>query len=287
MIRVEIDENSGFCFGVQRAISAVDTLLNDGGAVYCVGDIVHNDAEANRLRELGMHIISYNELDQIKDGTVLFRAHGEPPSTYDMVKKAGFSLKDATCPVVLKLQQRIKKAYQELKTDNGQLVIYGKRGHAEVVGLEGQCEGQAVVIEGKDEIDRIDFTRPVEVFAQTTKDPEQFKDIVRLIEARKGEAVKWHNTTCKQVTGRVSRIQAFARQHDAIVFVGGYKSSNAKVLYAACRNENSKSYFIADATELDFQWFNNGMASIGVCGATSTPRWLMEEIAGHISRYFG
>ncbi len=286
MITVEVDSNSGFCFGVEKAINAADSLLKSGNPVYCVGDIVHNEAEANRLSQLGMHIISYNEIDRIKSGFVLFRAHGEPPSTYNLIKSTGLQLQDETCPVVLKLQQRIKKAFQELKPLNGQLVIFGKRGHAEVIGLEGQCDGQAIVIESENEIDRIDFNRPVELFAQTTKDPEHLKAIVTLIEARKGEPIRWHNTTCKQVTGRVPRIQAFALKHDAIVFVGGHKSSNAKVLFAACQKVNSNCRFVSDASELDFSWFNKEITSIGVCGATSTPQWLMEEVADKIRQHF-
>ncbi|MBS2098814.1 4-hydroxy-3-methylbut-2-enyl diphosphate reductase [Carboxylicivirga linearis] len=285
MVKVEIDSHSGFCFGVRKAIDSADQILKNGTPVYCVGDIVHNDAEAERLYQSGMKIISYNQINQIKSGTVLFRAHGEPPATYQLIKKAGLQLQDETCPVVLKLQQRIKKAYQSVKEKEGQLVIFGKRGHAEVIGLEGQCEGQAIVIEKEEEIDQLDFTRPIEVFAQTTKNPDQLKCIVQLIEERKGESITWHNTTCKQVTGRVPKIKSFAQQHNVIVFVGGKKSSNAKVLFAACCEVNKHSYFVSDASELDSKWLSEARSSIGVCGATSTPLWQMEEVAESIKKF--
>ncbi len=285
MVRVEIDSHSGFCFGVRKAIDSADQILKLGSPVFCVGDIVHNDAEAERLHQLGMKIISYDQINQIQKGTVLFRAHGEPPATYQLIKKAGLPLQDETCPVVLKLQQRIKKAYQTVKETNGQLVIFGKRGHAEVIGLEGQCEGQAIVIEREEEIEWLDFTRPIEVFAQTTKNPDQLKRIVQLIEDRKGESITWHNTTCKQVTGRVPKIKSFAQQHDVIVFVGGKKSSNAKVLFAACCEVNKHCYFVSDASELDDKWLMYARTSIGICGATSTPLWQMEEVAKLIKEF--
>nr|WP_321406665.1 4-hydroxy-3-methylbut-2-enyl diphosphate reductase [uncultured Carboxylicivirga sp.] len=283
MIKVEIDTHSGFCFGVRKAIEAADRMLSDGNDVYCVGDIVHNDAEAERLRKLGMNIISYNNIEEIKEGTVLFRAHGEPPASYRLITNAGLKLQDETCPVVLKLQDRIKKAYKQLKEINGQLVIFGKRGHAEVIGLEGQCEGNAIVIENEAEIDLIDFNRPVEIFSQTTKDPEHLKRIVEFIESRKGDSITWHNTTCKQVTGRVPKLKAFAKQHDVIIFVGGKKSSNAKVLFVACCDVNIKSYFVSEASEVMEEWFVDAKSSVGVCGATSTPQWQMEEVAQRIS----
>jgi len=285
MVRVEIDSHSGFCFGVRKAIDSADQILKLGSPVFCVGDIVHNDAEAERLHQLGMKIISYDQINQIQKGTVLFRAHGEPPATYQLIKKAGLPLQDETCPVVLKLQQRIKKAYQTVKETNGQLVVFGKRGHAEVIGLEGQCEGQAIVIEREEEIEWLDFTRPIEVFAQTTKNPDQLKRIVQLIEDRKGESITWHNTTCKQVTGRVPKIKSFAQQHDVIVFVGGKKSSNAKVLFAACCEVNKHCYFVSDAFELDDKWLMDARTSIGICGATSTPLWQMEEVAKLIKEF--
>ncbi len=281
MVKVEIDKYSGFCFGVRKAIEAATFLLEQGGQVYCVGDIVHNEAESSRLNKLGMSIIKDNDLSTIEKGTVLFRAHGEPPASYNKIKDKGLALKDATCPVVLKLQQRIKAAYLKQKALNGQIVIYGKRGHAEVIGLIGQTNGEAIVIEDVTELEHLDFSRPIEVFAQTTKNPDTLKQLITAIEKRVGYSIAWHNTTCKQVTGRVPRIMAFAKKHPVIVFVGGKKSSNAKVLFNACKKTNNKSYFVSSSDEIDDKWFK-GIESIGVCGATSTPDWLLEEVATSI-----
>jgi len=279
---VEIDKHSGFCFGVKKAIESAENLLHSGEEVFCVGDIVHNEEEAKRLNELGMSIISPDQIKQIKRGTILFRAHGEAPPSYDRVEKAGLPLKDATCPVVLKLHQRIKKAYEAQKTQNGQIVIFGKRGHAEVIGLVGQTNDEAIVIEDKLELNSLDFNRPIELFAQTTKSPEIFNEIVELLQQKSQSDLKWHNTTCKQVTGRVPRIQSFAKKHQLIVFVGGIKSSNAKVLFEACAKVNTNSYFVSSAADIKSEWFSNDIQNVGVCGATSTPHWLMEEVAAHI-----
>jgi 4-hydroxy-3-methylbut-2-enyl diphosphate reductase len=246
---------------------------------------VHNEEEAKRLSQLGMSIITINDINTVKGGTILFRAHGEAPPSYKVVTQAGLSLKDATCPVVLKLHERIKKAYAKQKAQNGQIVIYGKRGHAEVVGLAGQTNNEAIVIEDKAEIGLIDFNRPLEVFAQTTKSPELFQEIVELLKEKCQSEVQWHNTTCKQVTGRVPRIQAFAKEYSVVVFVGGKKSSNAKVLFNACRKVNSNSYFVSSTDEVKAEWFSNNTDKVGVCGATSTPQWLMEKVAETIRRF--
>lgn len=279
---VEIDKYSGFCFGVKNAIETATGLLNNAEKVYCVGDIVHNEAESLRLSGMGMSIIDKKEIDSISEGTILFRAHGEPPSAYSQVKNAGLTLKDATCPVVLKLQQRILKAYIEQKKHNGQIVIFGKRGHAEVVGLIGQTNNEAIVIESELEIGLIDMNRPVELFAQTTKSPETLQLIVRKIKEECACQVVWHNTTCKQVTGRVPRIKEFAKRFDAVAFVGGKISSNAKVLFSACKEANSKSYFVSSASDIKPEWFGAEIENVGVCGATSTPNWLMEEVSKKI-----
>ncbi|MCG8579859.1 MAG: 4-hydroxy-3-methylbut-2-enyl diphosphate reductase [Bacteroidales bacterium] len=279
---VEIDKYSGFCFGVKKAIESASDLLDSGKEVFCVGDIVHNEAESKRLNQLGMSIITIEQVKDIKGGTVLFRAHGEPPQSYASVEKAGISLKDATCPVVLKLHQRIKKAYAAQKEQGGQIVIYGKRGHAEVTGLAGQTNNEAIIIEDESEIDAVDFTRPVELFAQTTKSPEVLRKIVDLLQQKCQAEVKWHNTTCKQVTGRVPRIQAFAKSYPVIVFVGGQKSSNAKVLFKACEEVNPNSYFVSGPDEVKEEWFTTAIDKAGVCGATSTPQWLMEDVAEKI-----
>ena len=281
MIRVEIDEYSGFCFGVKKAVEAAASLLERGEQVYCIGDIVHNEAESSRLNQLGMSVITNHDLSNIQEGTVLFRAHGEPPTSYQKVKDKGLALKDATCPVVLKLQQRIKTAYRKQKAANGQIVIYGKRGHAEVLGLLGQTNGEAIVVENMAELEAIDFDRPIEVFAQTTKNPDTLKQLIEAIEARAGHSIVWHNTTCKQVTGRVPRISEFAKKYSVVVFVGGQKSSNAKVLFDACKKANNNSYFVSSSDEIEDRWFV-GIDAVGVCGATSTPHWLMEDVAACI-----
>ncbi|WP_439183192.1 4-hydroxy-3-methylbut-2-enyl diphosphate reductase [Carboxylicivirga taeanensis] len=284
MVTVAIDNNSGFCFGVQRAINQASALLEKGSAVYCVGDIVHNEAESKRLNNMGMQTIRHDGINVLKGktGTVLFRAHGEPPQSYQLIKEAGLQLQDATCPVVLKLQQRIKDAYLKQKANNGQIVIYGQRGHAEVVGLLGQTNNEAIVIEEEADIARIDFERPVELFAQTTKSPDILKNIVDLLKKQCRANFSWHNTTCKQVTGRVPRIKQFAATYEVVVFVGGQESSNAKILFQACREANPHSHFVSSPEEVKLEWFSQGVKKVGVCGATSTPQWLMEQVAEQI-----
>ncbi|MCU4174147.1 4-hydroxy-3-methylbut-2-enyl diphosphate reductase [Carboxylicivirga sp. N1Y90] len=283
MIKVEIDKYSGFCFGVKKAINAATDLLQNGAPLYCVGDIVHNEAESERLRNLGMKVISHDQLSDI-NGTILFRAHGEPPLTYSKVIEAGLKLEDQTCPVVLKLQQRIKQAYQQMLKVNGQLLIFGKIGHAEVNGLVGQTDDQAIVIESINDLSKIDFSRPIELFAQTTKNPDELKLIIKEIELHSKASFGWHNTTCKQVTGRVPRIKEFAHLHSVIVFVGGIKSSNAKVLFHACKESNVQSHFVSSPDEINKEWFNDAVRSVGVCGATSTPMWLMVDVAEAIQK---
>lgn len=285
MIKVDIDDNSGFCFGVRKAIEEATEMLKGGEKVYCVGDIVHNEEETLRLYKLGMSVMSIDDLGNIKDGTILFRAHGEPPSSYQKIKAEGLKLKDATCPVVLKLQKDIKKAYLNQKAVGGQIVIYGKRGHAEVIALVGQTNGEAMVVEDETEIELVDTSMPVEIFAQTTKDPEILRRIVRLLNERTDKPVKWHDTTCKQVTGRVPSVKQFASKYPVVVFVGGKKSSNAKILFQACTDVNSSSYFVSSPDEVKKEWFLPGTKRVGVCGATSTPAWLMEEVAGVIRSF--
>jgi len=286
IIKVEVDKHSGFCFGVVKAVEAAESLLKQGQKVWCVGDIVHNEAEANRLRQLGMSTIQKSYFEQIKSGTVLFRAHGEPPASYHSAEQFGLTLKDATCPVVLKLQQRVKQAYQLQKTQNGQIIIYGKKGHAEVVGLIGQTNNEAIVVETELDLDQIDYSRPMEVFSQTTKSPEGLQQIVALMKGRahNGIEIISHDTVCRQVSGRVPRIKRFAQLYDAVVFVGGTKSSNARMLFQACREVNASSYFISEPDELQLDWFTDRIGSVGVCGATSTPEWLMEQVAEKIRR---
>ncbi|WP_430812333.1 MULTISPECIES: 4-hydroxy-3-methylbut-2-enyl diphosphate reductase [unclassified Carboxylicivirga] len=283
MIQVDIDKYSGFCFGVKKAIATASGLLEEGHQVYCVGDIVHNEAEAERLKALGMHVITKEDLSTVdSDATVLFRAHGEPPASYAKVNNTGSKLTDATCPVVLKLQERIRKAYALQKKQNGQLVIYGQRGHAEVVGLSGQTNNEAIVIEDESEIEQLDFARPIEVFAQTTKNPEAFQQLVKAIKVRSKADVQWHNTTCKQVTGRVPRIKGFAANYPLLIFVGGKKSSNARVLFAACKEMNANAYFVSSEDDVKAEWLHGSVSKVGVCGATSTPHWLMERVAARV-----
>lgn len=285
MIRlVEVDKKSGFCFGVVKAIEAAEQSLHSANTLSCLGDIVHNESEVVRLEKMGMSTISYDQMSQLSGKTLLIRAHGEPPSTYQNAVQHGVTLIDATCPVVLKLQARIKKAYERTKVIGGSVVIYGKKNHAEVNGLVGQTEGKAIIIENEHDIDGIDFVQHVFLFSQTTQGIESFNKLVGLIKSRiaRPELFEWHDTICRQVAGRVPHIQQFASQFDLILFVGGKKSSNAQVLYKSCKEINSCTYFISNSSELDNRWFADDIETIGICGATSTPFWLMEEVAKKI-----
>ncbi len=283
-MKITIDHQSGFCFGVKRAIDAAENNLRQGKKVYSLGDIVHNEKEVERLEKLGLQVINHDDLDKVNDETVLFRAHGEPPSSYEKTSARDTDLIDATCPVVLKLQQRIKKAWIEQKKQNGQIVIYGKKGHAEITGLQGQTNWECLVIEGMEDIDQIDFSRPIEIFAQTTKDPDIFKTIINAIREKSAvpDKVKDHNTTCKQVSGRAGQLMVFAPQHDLIIFVGGTKSSNSKVLFDTCKRINPNSHFVTCIEDLKNEWFDSSIETVGIFGATSTPLWLMEEVAAQI-----
>lgn len=277
-MKVVIDQKSGFCYGVVNAIQkAEDALLNDK-KLYCLGDIVHNGMEVARLESLGLTTIDHDTYRTLSNCRVLIRAHGEPPSTYEYARAHNIELIDATCPVVLKLQQRVKKAAEEMESVGGQLVIYGKPGHAEVVGLNGQASNKAIIVEGPDDIEKIDPGKPTVLFSQTTKSTDNFQQLKDNILKRQGnDNVRVHDTICRQVANRAPRMKEFATQHDVIVFVGGIKSSNARVLYDVCLENNPRSYFVSSAGELNYDWFENA-ASVGICGATSTPQWLMEQI---------
>ena len=283
-MNITIDHQSGFCFGVKKAIDAAENSLRQGNQVFCLGDIVHNEQEVERLEKLGLRIINQQELNGMNHKTVLFRAHGEPPASYATTSKLGINLIDATCPVVLKLQQRIKKAWELQRKQNGQIVIFGKKGHAEVTGLQGQTNFECIVIENLTDTHQLDYKRPMEIFAQTTKDPETFRLIVEQIKEKAFDPnlVIAHNTTCKQVSGRAERLATFALQHNIIIFVGGRKSSNSKILFDICKNINPKSYFVTEPSEIQRSWFEGQVESIGIFGATSTPLWLMEKIAEEI-----
>lgn len=283
---VEIDENSGFCFGVVTAIDKAEAELARGKGLACLGDIVHNASEVERLKLRGLDTITHEDLEQLHDSAVLLRAHGEPPSTYEMLRRNNNRIIDATCPVVLRLQQRIKQAYDEAKERYaaGQtasmplILIYGKHGHAEVNGLVGQTEGNAVVVQDTDALDGIDLDRDILLYSQTTKSIEGFKHIVEEIKKRKQKGTfEYFDTICRQVATRSEKIKGFAASHDRIIFVSGAKSSNGKVLLEECRKVNPRTYAVTDGSEVKREWIE-GARSIGICGATSTPAWLMEEV---------
>lgn len=276
---VEIDSGSGFCFGVVTAIQKAEEELEKSGTLYCLGDIVHNSDEVQRLARKGLEVITHADLERLHNVKVLLRAHGEPPSTYRLAKRNNIEIIDATCPVVLRLQQRIKKSFDAEANERPQIVIYGKNGHAEVNGLVGQTSGEAIVIESVAELDKLDYSRPIALYSQTTKSLTGFKEIIAEIERRMLPGVKFESfdTICRRVANRVEKLQEFARTHDLILFVAGKKSSNGKVLYEHCREVNPNTRLIANANEIACEWLENA-ESIGICGATSTPRWLMEEV---------
>lgn len=275
---VEIDNSSGFCFGVTTAISKAQEELAKGGTLYCLGDIVHNSRECERLKALGLVTIDHRDFEQLHHAKVLLRAHGEPPETYRIARENDIEIIDATCPVVLKLQQRIRlKEAQSLGRPH-QIVIYGQQNHAEVLGLVGQTSAGAILIDNKEDIDKLDYSKDIYLFSQTTKSHDQYKEIVAAIGERVKPGVSFYfsDSVCGQVSSRVNEIRTFAAAHDLIFFVSGKKSSNGKVLFEECCRVNPRSYLIDSASEIDFSLLN-GVSSVGICGATSTPKWLMEE----------
>ena len=276
--KVEIDNSSGFCFGVVTAIRKAEEALDSTGSLYCLGDIVHNSDEVERLRSRGLITITHEQMASLRNVKVLLRAHGEPPSTYELARRNNIEIIDATCPVVLQLQKRIKSAYSA--TDpRPQIVIYGKNGHAEVNGLVGQTDGDAIVVEDAAGLDKVDFTRDIALYSQTTKSLEGFTRIIDLISKRKSPAAHFESfdTICRQVANRVSHLREFASAHNVVLFVAGHKSSNGKILYNECKAVNEATYLVANENEIDPSWLY-GAGSIGVCGATSTPRWLRENV---------
>lgn len=283
MIEVEIDKGSGFCFGVVTAIESAERELNNTDILYCLGDIVHNSLEVERLEAHGLRTIDHNDFSTLQGKKVLLRAHGEPPSTYDIAKKNNITIVDATCPVVLQLQRKIHKCYQAEHANRTQLVIYGKKGHAEVNGLVGQTKGTAIVVEKVEDLDRLDFSRDICLFSQTTKSLDGFRRIVEEIQQRKspGTRFEYHDTICRQVANRLPNIKAFASSHDWVYFVAGKKSSNGKMLLEECRKANPNTLFISEVQEIT-EPLPAGVRRVGVCGATSTPKWLMEEVAVRI-----
>lgn len=280
---VEIDKNSGFCFGVVRAITTAEKELDGGETLYCLGDIVHNGREVERLTRMGMITIDHEQMRQLHDVRVLLRAHGEPPETYRLARANNIEIIDASCPVVLRLQHRIKEAYTA--HPEAQIVIYGKVGHAEVIGLEGQTNGEAIVLESADDLPKIDFARPVILFSQTTKSIDGFNALVRTIESRMAAGVhfEYHDTICRQVANRIPNIREFAAGYDVVLFVAGAKSSNGKVLFSECKTVNPRTYQVTDREEIKPEWIA-GAQSVGICGATSTPKWLMEEVENEVRR---
>lgn len=292
-IIVTIDPGSGFCFGVRRAIEKAEALLDKNERLYCLGDIVHNKAEMKRLSEKGLVSTDRETLAKLSREQVLFRAHGEPPSSYRITSENGLSLTDATCPIVQKLQERIKKSWASVSRRNGQLVIFGNPDHPEIIGLQGQTGGKSIIINDPENISAVDPRRPVELFAQTTRSTEEYRRLENnLREAMKPcfpsgvIPLKTHNTICGQISRRTPVIKDFARSHQVIVFVGGMQSSNAKVLFDHCLAANPESHFVSLPSEVKKDWFT-GAATAGVCGATSTPLWLMEEVAGKIRELAG
>jgi len=282
---IEIDQKSGFCFGVVNAIEKAEKTLETEDTLYSLGHIVHNELEVKRLQKLGLKTIGHHEFFQLKDCKVLIRAHGEPPSTYEYARKNNITLIDATCPVVLKLQQRVKKAAETMQDENGQVVIFGHLGHAEVTGLAGQTDNSALIIEHPEDYKKIDPSRPVVVFSQTTKSVNDFRKLSQNIheQSRVGR-VEAHDTICRQVSNRVPHLQKFAVRFDLVIFVGGLRSSNAQVLFDVCKTHNERSYFVSSPEDLQPDWFS-GVETIGICGATSTPQWLMEKVAERIKQF--
>lgn len=284
MAIIEIDQYSGFCFGVTRAINMAEEQLAVTGHLYCLGDIVHNSNEVERLKQEGLETITHEQLKELHDVNVLLRAHGEPPETYEIARRNNIKIIDATCPVVLKLQQRIKHTYND-EPNEPQIVIYGKRGHAEVNGLVGQTSGKALVIESVNEIDKIDFSRNVYLYSQTTKSVQELKKIIEAVKLRMtgGAELKSYDTICRSVANRIPQIREFATRHDLILFVCGSKSSNGKILFGECLDANPNSHLVSNESEINPQWLV-GKKSIGICGATSTPMWLMNSVKSAIER---
>ncbi len=292
-MKVTIDPHSGFCFGVVYAIQMAEEELERSGKLYCLGDIVHNNMEVERLKSKGLEIINHEQLKELRDCKVLIRAHGEPPDTYQIALKNNIDLVDASCPVVLKLQNRVRTSFEDVEINDGQIVIYGEVGHAEVNGLVGQTEGTAIIVKTEEDLDQIDFKKPVYFFSQTTKSTKGFEAMKKLIEsrmetvqpsaARTGEVFESNDTICRQVSNREPELKVFSNLHDAIVFVSGKKSSNGKALYDVCKSANPNSYFVSDVDEIQDSWFEK-TNSVGICGATSTPMWLMEKVADHLRK---
>jgi 4-hydroxy-3-methylbut-2-enyl diphosphate reductase len=286
-LQVEIDPYAGFCFGVTRVVKKAEEIIRQYGRLYCLGEIVHNQKEIERLEGIGLQTITKEEFLKLSDCRVLIRAHGEPPETYDHAAKNNIELVDGTCPIVLRLQSRIKKDFADEKGSGAQIIIFGKKDHAEVRGLAGQTNYQTVIMESEDDLEKIDFSRPVHLYAQTTMSPDKYRHLQERIISRAGEAglepssVKCTQSICGQVSGRVPKLKSFCTSHDLIIFVSYVQSSNGKLLFAQCKSVNENSWFVSNTNEIKAEWFTNVM-HVGITGATSTPRWLLEEFEAYI-----
>lgn len=286
-MKVEIEQYSGFCFGVQNAIKKTEEALKSGETIYCLGHIVHNEAEVERLEKLGMVTVSRDEFQNLKNSKVVIRAHGEPPETYETARRNNLEIIEATCPIVRNIQNRVKQNFDK----NGaavQSLIFGKKEHAEVKGLMGQTAGRSILLSSQEDIHKIDYNKPAEIFSQTTRSRKKYRELIRKIREgyeAKGydgkEMLRVHNTICGQVANREPRLKKFCREHEVIIFVSGKSSSNGKMLYGVCENVNKNAYFISDSSEIKESWFE-GISTVGVCGATSTPKWLIKEVADKI-----
>jgi 4-hydroxy-3-methylbut-2-enyl diphosphate reductase len=286
-LETSIDKNSGYCFGVEFAIQMAEDEMATGEPLYCLGDIVHNAMEVERLSQKGLKVIDREQLETLSNCKVLIRAHGEPPETYALAMKNNIELVDASCPVVLKLQNRVKNSFDDIEAKGGQIIIYGQQGHAEVIGLTGQTNEKAIVVTTEEDLDHIDFSKPVSFYSQTTKSTKGFYKMKGLIEerikAQKGDTNSFdaNDSICRQVSNREPQLQKFSKENDVILFVSGKKSSNGKALYGVCKLENDRSYFVENEKEIDSDWFKTG-DRVGICGATSTPMWLMKQVEAYI-----
>ncbi len=287
---VEIDGHSGFCFGVQNAVEIAEKSLAEGEKVYCLGSIVHNDREVERLKSLGLESIDHKKFRDLKDCKVLIRAHGEPPSTYRIAEENNISIIEATCPIVKRLQSRIRETWLRTRAENGQIVIFGKPGHAEVIGLMGQINNEGILVSRPEDAEKIDISRPMYLFAQTTMGVKDYFDFAEIIRKKLQDTgiseteslLKINRTICGQVSNREPHLREFAAKHELLIFVSGKESSNGKILYSVCKNINPETYFISSPEEIDKSWFI-GKSSVGICGATSTPKWLIEKVRDYIS----
>ncbi|MDD4847372.1 MAG: 4-hydroxy-3-methylbut-2-enyl diphosphate reductase [Bacteroidales bacterium] len=284
---ITIDKDAGFCFGVVRAIESAENELKKGKDLYCIGDVVHNELEINRLYRLGLKIINTKDLSNFGCKKVLIRAHGEPPSTYEFTRQHNIDVIDATCPIVLQLQKSIQKSWKEMQMVDGQVVIFGEKNHAEVIGLNGQTENQAIIIEKDLDLDQIDFTKPIRVFSQTTKSVEAYENVCQEIQKQASNShntnVKFSNSVCRSVSNRTKTLTTFSNDYDVIIFVSGKQSSNGRFLYSFCKKNNPKSHFVSYIEDLNPEWFK-GAQSVGITGATSTPQWLMKQFSEAIEQ---